>query len=297
MCSLKHTHTHTCTHSEPWCVCRCISPPPSTSLSPFLSPCSLLFPPASCLSCLLALFQAPTLERQEERGRERGRAGRGKQTGFRVQVHVQKGGWIESQSRKETRKRNGRARRQSTLSVFLLIFIPPSFSMLRKRYKPWTPELKKNNVKWPWKEKELNECSCLLICPLPTDTLLLHPSLSDISPWTPVFLIVPHSLPLSLSLSSRIFSPPTTSHTPRSPSHSFPSLTVYSHWRSTAPYSFFLFLFSSFFGFWLCSRIQQHRADVLALLYVAPVKKAGRGLSLQWAEYSNSLVFSWAAFF
>lgn len=109
----------------------------------------------------------------------------------------------------------------------------------------------------------------------------------------PQFFSLSLILSLSLSLSSRIFSPPTTSHTPRSPSHSFPSLTVYSHWRSTAPYSFFLFLFSSFFGFWLCSRIQQHRADVLALLlYVAPVKKAGRGLSLQWAEYSNSLVFS-----
>lgn len=247
-CAHLNTHTHTRTHSEPWCVCRCISPPPSTSLSPFLSPCSLLFPPASCLSCLLALFQAPTLERQEERGRERGRAGRGKQTGFRVQVHVQKGGWIESQSRKETRKRNGRARRQSTLSVFLLIFIPPSFSMLRKRYKPWTPELKKNNVKWPWKEKELNECSCLLICPLPTDTLLLHPSLSDSSPRTPVFLIVPHSLPLSLSLFSHFLPSHHFSHTPES----FPLLPLtYCLLSLEVDRSVFFLSFPFLFFFWL----------------------------------------------
>lgn len=133
-----HTHTHMRAH---WAVLPVyVFPlPPSTSLSPFLSPCSLLFPPASSLSCLLALFQASAPERQEERGR----AGRGKQTGFRVQVHVQKGGWIESHSRKETRKRNGRAGRQSPLSVFLLVFIPPAFSSCRKRNKPWNCEPKK----------------------------------------------------------------------------------------------------------------------------------------------------------
>lgn len=96
MCSLKHmqTHTHTRMHSEPWCLSVRFPSPLNISL-PFFVP--LLSPvPSRLLSLLPASSISSAYPGETGRAREsegaRGRAGRGKQTGFRVQVHVQKGG-------------------------------------------------------------------------------------------------------------------------------------------------------------------------------------------------------------
>lgn len=95
----------------------------------------------------------------------------------------------------------------------------------------------------------------------------------------PPFLISLHepqfSCSLSLSLPLSLFSHSLPSHHFSHTPESFPLLPLTSHWRSTAAYSFFLSFFSSF---WLlvlvlCSHIQQHHADVLAVLYVAPWTK------------------------
>lgn len=213
MCRHVHTHIHS---SSALCQPKLLPLPLSTSLSPFCPPRPLLFPP------LAALLPASTIsslcwgQREGERQRhtdaqlERARWGGGKQTGFRVQVHVQKIGWIESKQKGNQEKE--RQDLQTKHSSFFFFFLP--FSPQKEGISP--VEKKMRTTKFEYSECKGN---IFLFLPPPFSSPLCH---------TPPLSLPPLTSSLSISLFSLagFFSPLPPLHTHAHAPDSFPLISL-----------------------------------------------------------------------